>query len=495
MNEVNILNSLINHTERVGFIDFLNKRNKRKEGSNIELYKAFVNGREDSLKVKWGSNKYNVTKKRLSDRLLDYVAGHTVETDVSKEIQVIRQLVVARKLLAYGEMKFAFKILKQAETAASSIHNHSLLNEIYHTLIEYSYHDLSPNQEDIYGKFEINHTNFLAQERLNMVYAVINKAFIEAEHKREEVDFRLIMHDTLVKFGMTDQQLLNFRSIFQLAQLTDLSGAYSRSYYNVDLYFEEKIKELAGGLLDSEKDLPYHIDVLYLLANIYFRKKDFQKSKEYLVSMKEQMKRYDNRYYISRLPKYVTILSLNLNYTGNHQEAASLIDDLIANKKVVKGDLLNVYLIRAMIYFQQNQLREVSSVLSKFHRSDSWYEQHIGADWVLNKKYIEILLHIELGNNDYVDSRINSFIRTHGEYIKQEQHAHVLPFLKLVKKYYANPEIVTSNNFKQQVEKGITWKSRNEEDIFFMSFYAWLKSKMERSPLYETTLEIVGTIK
>ena len=492
MSDINILSSILNPTERSGFIQYLDKRNKRKEASNIHLYKAFLTGKEEKLKEKWGFNLFNVTKKRVTDRLLDYVAGQTVESDVSSEISIIKQIVVARKLLAYGEMKLAFKILKQSEKQAEQIQHYSLLNEIYHTLIEYSYHDLAPGQESVYQKFQLNHQRFLSQERLNMVYASLNKAFIAAEHKREELDFSLLVETTKDKYGLADDELFNFRTLFQLAQLSDLSGAYSRSYHNVDLYFESSISDLQGGPLDSEKDLPYHIDLLYFMANIYFRKKSFDKSAAYLEEMHKQMLRFDHRYYFSRIAKYTTLKALNLNYNGLSDKAAYELDRLMANKKVDRDALLNSRLARIMIHFQQGELKEASSALAKLNHTDSYYEQRAGLEWLLHKKYMEILLHIELGNEDYVDSRITSLVRSHSQHLKKSQHARVLPFLKLVRKYCQHPEIVTTSEFKNMVEAGVNWKPNEEEDIFFMSFYAWLKAKMLKQPLYETTLELVN---
>jgi hypothetical protein len=39
------------------------------------------------------------------------------------------------------------------------------------------------------------------------------------------------------------------------------------------------------------------------------------------------------------------------------------------------------------------------------------------------------------------------------------------------------------------------WIEAQQEDIFVMSFSAWLKSKMENKPLYETTLKLVKIAK
>jgi hypothetical protein len=67
--------------------------------------------------------------------------------------------------------------------------------------------------------------------------------------------------------------------------------------------------------------------------------------------------------------------------------------------------------------------------------------------------------------------------------------------LGFVEKYYKNPELVTTLKFKNDVENSFQWISKNKEDIFVMSFYGWLKSKMENKDLYMTTLDFVRNSK
>jgi len=184
-------------------------------------------------------------------------------------------------------------------------------------------------------------------------------------------------------------------------------------------------------------------------------------------------------------------LALNSNYLGNFQEAIELLNELFASKAYRFDLLLNPYLVRTMISFQQGDLKAAQKLVSQFHRTDVWYEKNMGIEWTLHKNYIEILLHIELGNIDYVDSRINSLVRKYGAILKSDKEKNVMAFLKLVKQYYHNPEIIKTEKFLNNVETTVVFRPTDQEDVILMSFYAWLKSKMENKPLYETTLELV----
>ncbi len=101
------------------------------------------------------------------------------------------------------------------------------------------------------------------------------------------------------------------------------------------------------------------------------------------------------------------------------------------------------------------------------------------------------MLHLELGNIDLFESRLLSFKRSYYQYLKDIKQERAIQYLSLIEVYYKAPEIVVTEKFKLKVEGSFEWVDAQQEDIFVMSFYAWLKSKMEQKPLYETTLQLI----
>lgn len=151
---------------------------------------------------------------------------------------------------------------------------------------------------------------------------------------------------------------------------------------------------------------------------------------------------------------------------------------------------LDIRLSLVMCYFQKGQLVKAKRLLSEFKHTDVWYIQNNGLEWTIKKKLIEILLYLELGELDLFESRLLSFKRNHYDYLKLINQKRVITYLAFVETYYKNPSDVSTKQFHDEVESSFSWNSY--EDIFVMSFYAWLKSKMEKRDLYETTLELVG---
>lgn len=489
---INEVVSFMSQSEKKEFVKYLNHRNKRTDVKNVTLFEAINTQDELAFKKQMNANAYNVLKKRLTDALLDFLALQTLQSEAKEELGVIKQLVVSRRLLSHGQFKLAFKILKSAEAQAHKIGSLSILSEIYHTLIQFSDQPLAPNQEELFVKFESNQAKIIMEERLNLVFAVVKKAFKQKEFESSQIDLTKFIVDNYIKFEISEDVGYSFKNLFKLAQIADIYGSDSRNYAKVDLFFVKYINQLKGTEKDSINDLVYHIDLLYLVSNIYFRKKQFDKSLDFLSDMYVQMQRFNNKYMNDRLIKYVNLLALSLNFKGEYKESITQLKSLVDSRKYNEVELLNPLLALAMVYFQQYNLKAAKEILKTFNQTDYWYEKKMGVDWVFNKTCIEILLHIELGNIDLVDSKIRHLLFRYKIYFQQDASVNVLPFLKLVKQYYHHPEVIEQPEFAAKVEVSLVFKHKKEEDIFFMSFYAWLKAKMEKRAIYEVTLELMN---
>ena len=107
MSVVKDLVNIMTSKEKSGFIQYLNSRNKRNDARNIDLFKAYSNGDENKIKKTIGDNAYNVLNKRLSDRLIDFLGGSALDTVVTEESHLLKQLLLARRLFVFNADKIA----------------------------------------------------------------------------------------------------------------------------------------------------------------------------------------------------------------------------------------------------------------------------------------------------------------------------------------------------------------------------------------------------
>jgi hypothetical protein len=154
--------------------------------------------------------------------------------------------------------------------------------------------------------------------------------------------------------------------------------------------------------------------------------------------------------------------------------------------------VLDLNLCLLVFYFQQENYLKAKSILSQFYHTDQWYVEKASIDWVIKKNIAELLLYIELQEEDLFSSRLKSFKRRYTKYLKQNNQGQVLTFLDFSEKYHKDQKKIKNQDFKKQINSAFEWRTVHKEDVFVLSAYAWLKSKLDNTNLYRTSIALIN---
>jgi len=494
MNKINDIILTLSSEEQRRFVLYLDKNNKRDDTKNVELFKLLASNEFNSKEIYnklYSANKanaYHALRKRLYTSLIDFVANISLEGENSIDIQIIKYILASRTFLQENQFKVAFSILNKAEILANEHHLYALLSEIYHTLIQYSYSNDELSIDDIVNRSQENDKNLQLENQLNIVYAKIKKTLNNYNYESEVVDFRYVFSNTLKDHDIGFNETLSFKSLYQLMTIASSSAFLTKDFLQIEPFLIEAYQAIISN--KHKQQLHYHIQVLYIIANTLFRNKKFSQSLNYLNQMQSLMHKGQKKNSDFNL-KYYLLLGLNLNYSNKQELAIETLEKVAYKKHPDIESLLNINLSLISFYFQKTEFKKAHTILSKFYHTDQWYTKKAGIEWVIKKNLIEILLHIELKNIDLIESRILSFKRKHFDYLKSIKQERVITFLLLIEEYYKNPEKKSQLKFHTKIEQSFEWVGARKEDIFVMSFYAWLKSKLTNSNLYNTTLNLI----
>jgi hypothetical protein len=497
---INLKEILHTYTEeqQQNFIGYLHKKNKRKDAKNVELVQLLVgsnaSSKEICIQLYQKDNKValHALRKRLFQSLIDFTANSNLKEENSIDIQLIKFILSARTFLQKEQYEVGFKILDKAEIIANDHQLFSILNEIYHTKIEYVHHIATINMDDLIEKFKENQKQHQLEESLNIAYAKIRALLNEVNHQHKIIDIKSIIEKVLKENSIIISDSLSFKSLYQIIEITNMSSSQNYEYWNIASFLLDTYKILKKHK-SKDKQLYYHIKVLYVIANTLFRNKEFLASLTYLDLMNLYMHKNRNKYFKEFHLKYQLLLSLNHNFIQNQDFAINQLTPFVDKKDIDVVSQLDIYLSLIMFYSQQKKYKEAQRIFSKFYHTDKWYIEKAGIDWTIKKSVLEILVQIDLGNIDVVDSRLLSFKRNYFKHLKEIKKEKVITYLKLVETYYKNPEIVTSDAFHKKVEDSFEWIEKEKEDIFIMSFFAWLKAKMTKQDVYLVTLELINS--
>ena len=497
MTSLNELILALTPEEQQQFISHLQHKNKRKDTKNIQLFKILASGNSETTSIclsLYGQKKsgaYHALRKRLYKSLIDFVAHTNMEEENTMEMQIIRYVIAARNFLHTKQFNMAFNILNKAKTLAEEHFLFNLLTEIYHTQIQYAYTQPQINLAALIEKADANQKKHLAEERLNNAYAMIRAQVNDSLLKGIPVDITYIIRETLTKYNIDTNDSLTFKSLYQLATIVSLIAYSTKHYYKIEDFMVD-IYNRVDQHQHKEKQLYYHIQVIYQLANMYFRNKKFQLTFKYLKRMESHMLQRNKKFYQSTYSKYANLLALTYNFTGNVDQAISIVEESIAKKHSDRESYFDLQLSLGMYYFLKTDYKKALKQINSLHHTDQWYEQRTNREWVMKKKLIEILLFVELDYEDLFESRVLSFKRKYGQHLKSVQQERVLTYLNLVEYLYLNPSEAASKEFNERVAQSFIYLHESIEDIFVMTFYAWLKAKMQQTPLYPTVLEMIN---
>jgi hypothetical protein len=496
---INLNEILISFTEdkQQEFVSFLDKKNKRKDAKNIQLTKLLISDnlsqKELCFALYRSENKvaYHALRKRLFQSIIDFTASTNLKEENSIDIQLIKQILSARTFLQKKQFSVGYKILDKAEVIAKEHHLFTILNEIYHSKIQFAYTRQCMNMNNLIKDFKENQKKYILEEELNIAYAKIRNTLNEVNHQNKVVDIKMMIETVLKEHGVSISSSFSFKSLYQLIQITAISSSQNLEYWNIEPFLIKTYQVLKDHK-SKDKQLFYHIEILYQISNTLIRNKKFTESFKYLELMHFYMRENNNKHLKEFNLKYNLLLALNYNYTGNQTNAIKTLTPFTLKKDVDVVSQLDIHLSLIVFYFQQQELKKAKNLFSKFYHTDKWYIDKIGIEWTVQKNLIEILLQIDLGNTDIVDSRILSFKRNYLKHLKKLKQERVINYLKLIETYYKNPEMIATKEFLDKVKRSFEWIDNQKEDIFMMSFFAWLKAKMTKQNVYLVTLNLVN---
>ncbi|WP_299366518.1 hypothetical protein [Winogradskyella sp.] len=496
MTDLNSIINALNAEDQQKFVTYLQQKNKRKDTKNIQLFRLISKSQLDSKSIcnqlykTDNCNAYHALRKRLFQSLIDFTANKNLEDENSVDMQIIKYILASRTYLLQKNYDIAYKILDKAERLADEHSLFPILNEIYHTKIQYASYYPKIDLETLIIKQKNNHKQHQLEDQLNIIYAQLKLVLNTISYKGEVVDFESKLKSILIDYNIELKESLSFKSLYQILTIVDISAFVTSRYFEIENFVLSSYGILKEKK-ETDKQLFYQIHIVYIIANTLFRNKKFEASLKYIKEMEELMGLKKNAYYKSFILKKTLVEALNYNFINKQDKAIELVETIIKKKYKDIESLLDLHLSLLMFYFQKEDFVKAKSVLSKFYHTDQYYIEKAGIEWVIKKNLAEILLYAEIEDDDLFYSRLKSFKRKYTSYLKEIDQSRVLTFIHYAERYYKYSGITKRKDFTKELAIALEETSIQKEDIFVISFYAWLKNKARGKNLYKTTLKLI----
>lgn len=493
MDSLSELINLLDGADKKLFRHFLKQKNKRQDVKNLQLLDLLETDDISSLNKLYESEKnndaYYALRKRLQDNLLLFLSQRTFESNHSDTYDALRLVVVGRFLLENDLARIAFKCLDKAERLAEHLEQFNLLNELLLLKLQYAYLPGAEDLEALTARFLRNQSDMQREAKLNMAYAFLRQELQEIHLKGKIVNMTSLMLTTIRKYKISAQDLMTYKSIYQILFIANEYAAIQQNYGLIERYIARTNQFIQDQSYKNQSYLFYHISILYFLANFHLRRKNFAGSASYLREMMDLMTR-DSRYYKLFYLRHQLLSALNLFFTDSANDAISLLQESLSNRKHTpkQEDIEDLRICLAMFLALCNDRGSLKQ-LTLLTRTDAWYEKRMGMLWTIRKNLMEILVQAQFSNIELAMSRLSSFRRRYKKYLLKTSEERVLLYLSLVEKYLLKPDVVFDMAYRKTVLNLLSGAENN--DIFTLSFIAWLIARWEKKTAYKVVLTLV----
>ena len=493
-----IINTLSDDDKRE-FRIFINRQKSKKERKDLDLFELLclqLNSKEIQSRLYKTPNKvaYHTLRKRLLKHLTDFIVLKQIDADTTAASSISGLITMAAYLLKNQSNELAWRFLNKAEQAAIDNEQYELLNSIYHLQIESSGSEFATAINTTYEKWELNKKIVDENERINIAYNFIKKELNEVILQGKDKNVNELVEDLLVKYKLNDTVFKRPEILYKVLDLTRKVKFSKKDFYSFEPYVIELYKELSKNGF-SKKNHFYKINILYMISHSLYRNRKFGNSISYLNEMLKEMTEYNKAYYKQFYPKYIMLLAANCSFSNKNLASISLLENIkpALFSKLSIEEQLNIKMNLAIYLGYQEDFKKSNFILQTLNHTDNWLVKKMGIEWVLKKNMIEIMMQYELENYEIALNRIRSFERNFSELVNHPLYARANQFMQTIKMIINDPTIVKDKSFVDGVISTLVKTPSEQEDLQAMTFYSWLKSKMQNKAFYAVLLDVVNT--
>ncbi|MGV3461557.1 MAG: hypothetical protein ACO1N9_14000 [Flavobacterium sp.] len=483
MNAISEIIVLMSKNDKLKFKGYLSERATRSDTKLPALFKLLetddINGSKKIATAKENAAAYHALRKRLYDNLVDFMANRTFEAGASAESEAMKLVTVCRYFFEHKLAATAFKCLAKAERIADGAENFGLLNDVYQLRLQYAHLDPAENVHKLVEKARKNSHRLHHEERMNMAYALLRNELTQIYHKGKIVDFQQVITATIKSLGISLDDALTFKSLYQLLFIANEFASIRNDYSSILHFAEKSYAHISQKKAQGGRQLYYHIYLMYFLANAALRNGNFTAAKQHLEEMNDLMDNESGKYRQRFAARYCLLLALTENYSGNPNAAVAIIrKSLKENTKAEPTDVNDLRLSLVMILVQMKDKAAIKTML-EFPHTDAWYEKRMGMDWAIKKALVGILAYAEFEHTETALTRIKAFRKRYKKYLHEVSEVRVLDYLAVVEKFLNKPELAKIKLFRDEIHDWISKQGKGTQpDIFVKSSLDWLVQKI-----------------
>jgi len=498
MDRLNLLVKTMNTSEIKHFRTFIHSQRKLDKRKDLELFDLLTKDPQpDNLELqlygKENKEAYHAVRKRLLNKLSDYIVVTRIEEDYTAASSVMGHISLSEYLFERGMDQLAWSYLKNGEKIAKANEQYALLNTIY--LLQIKQAEFADDLNEIIEKKSSVKLLADEDERATIAYSLIRKELKNVVVEGKEVDFSGIIKLVLTSYNLTNAALTRPKILYNILSISRSEILAKKDFYTFEPYLIEQYETAKEKYGFSKNSHFYKLSILYMIVHVLYRNRKFELATDYLDEMNVDLYAFNETQLRLFYPRYVLLNAAVKCYQGKLDEAIEILENELKEEEAspyfTEKDLIKLKINLGLYKFFKKDFGFALRVNSALDHSDKWFEKNLGKEWNYKKGIMEAIAQVESGNLEIALNRIRSIERSYSQLFSNPLHQRTKTFLSLMKKYIQDPHTFSWEEQGISVEKTLTTVPSEQEDLQAMTFYAWLKSKLIKRDFYNVLLEMV----
>jgi len=500
MDDLKITIDTLTADQKKEFLDFMKRQSQQKLRKDAELFQVLLQKKAytpEELQRKLypeadNSMAYYALRKRLMRQLSDFILLKRMEDDTTSASSIMGMVSLATYLFEAQVDRLAWNLLRKAEKLATENEQFDLLNNIYNLQIEKADNEFADDLNLIIQKRNANKIAADEEERANIATSLIRKQLHQARANGRDMNFDTIIMQVLEEFQLAEVVAKRPSIFYKLMTIARSAVLARKDFHHFEPYIIAQYEQLLQQTGFSKAQISYKLELNYMIAHVLYRNRKFEQSIAYLDAIYADLQANTKSLFLQFYPRYIFLKTANLAFLNRLEEATALMEELLESQGNSLGikNLLTAQLSLSFFNFTLQNYKKANLILIRMPHSDKFCETKMGKEWVLKKNMGELILQIELNNPELAMNKIRTMERTFKNLLAQDAYYNVRGYLQLLKKLLDDPYLLEQPYFTELIEKELEFVPMEQEDLQSISFYAWLKARIQKRKYYDVLLEL-----
>jgi len=485
------------------FRSFLARQKSKKKRKDVALFQILAetkNYKSHQIIQKLYPEKpnregYHALRKRLIRELTKFIWLKRTDNDTTTASVITGYITLSEYLFHKNSEATAWHFIRKAEDIARKNEQFELLNRVYLLQLEFGDSEFADETDLIIQKKKANQQFAQEDERAITALALVRREMRERRRSGRFKNIREIIQKILADYQLHEAVVRRPKLLHGFISAVRSAHLASKEFLDFEPFVIQKYREVEAIAGFSKPNHFYKLRLLYMITHILYRNKKFEEAEQYLTEFHENLTQYDQNYYAFFYLKYQTLRAAILHFREKNEVSVQICEELFwrPKYKLSTSDLLNIQLNLIVYYFTANQFRDCHKLFLELNRSDKFYLEKAGTEWLLKKYLIEALTQYEIGNPDIALKILKNSKRFFADFFEEHPKFEIIRlFLNYLQKFIDERQGFGRKFFENEVRENVTLVSPEAEDLQAMGFYSWMRAKVLKRNYYDVLLDTVG---